>query len=458
MISFYNTLSGKKELFYPLEKDVVKMYTCGPTVYDYAHIGNFRAYIFEDLLRRFLEYKGYKVIQVMNLTDIDDKTIKNAIAEGVSLNDYTKKYIDAFFEDINSLRIEKAEYYPRATEHISEMVELIKILFEKGYAYESDGSVYYRISKFKNYGKLSKKKIDENLIGARVDHDEYGRDDLRDFVLWKKHKEGEPYWDSSFGKGRPGWHIECSAMSMKYLGETFDIHTGGEDNIFPHHENEIAQSEGATGKEFARYWLHCKFLLVENEKMSKSKGNFHTLRSLTEDGYSPLAVRFLLLTHNYRHPLNFTYDGLKQASKNISRINDFYIRLKDCKNIEGGGKADSGKFLDSFEASLDDDLNIAKATAALFDFISSTNKLIDDGSLSVEGSKEALDALLKVNKIYDILDIAEDVPDKVSELLNRRIKARESRDYALADKLRDEIYSFGWIVEDTPFGPRVKKR
>jgi cysteinyl-tRNA synthetase len=460
-LRFYNTLTARTEEFKPCEEGIVKMYTCGPTVYDYAHIGNFRAYVFEDLLRRYLKYKGFSVVQVMNLTDVDDKTIANANQKGIALDAYTKPYIEAFFEDLDALNIERAEYYPRATEHIPEMIDMIRTLKEKECAYESDGSIYYRISTFPDYGKLSKKKIDENIAGTRVDHDEYERDDVRDFVLWKKTKEGEPSWDSPFGEGRPGWHIECSAMSMKYLGAHFDIHTGGEDNIFPHHENEIAQSEGASGKKFVNYWLHCKFLLVDNEKMSKSKGNFYTLRDLLAKGYSPLAIRYLLLTHNYRHPLNFTLIGVEQAQTAVTRIRDFVSRLKaytpppaaacECENPVD-------VFQNAFEAGLDDDLNIAQAVAALFEFMTDINKCVDRNQLSIKGKQQVEKYIDRVDAVLGILkDIDESIPAEIAKLADERQRARKNKDFKKADEIRDRLSAAGWVIEDTPSGPRVKK-
>ncbi len=461
-LKFFNTLSAKKEEFTPLQDGVVKMYTCGPTVYDYAHIGNFRAYIFEDLLRRYLKYKGFKVIQVMNLTDIDDKTIKGALEKGISLNEYTKTYIDAFFEDLDSLGIERAEYYPRATEHIADMIALVKTLLRKKIAYESDGSVYYRIQAFPSYGKLSKKDIDENIIGLRVDRDEYERDDVRDFVLWKKSKDNEPSWDSPFGKGRPGWHIECSAMSMRYLGETLDIHTGGEDNIFPHHENEIAQSEGATGKRFVNYWLHCKFLLVNNEKMSKSKGNFYTLRDLLAKGYSPLSIRYILISHNYRHPLNFTLEGLEQAQSSINRIRDFMLRLMSyVPHVSGKDSCDREikEARKQFEEALDDDLNIAQALSSLFGFINDINKLIENSSVTDKGRKQIIEFVDNINSVLGIIrDVDEEVPPEIKELVNQRSLARKARDFKKSDEIRDKISALGWVVEDTAQGARVKKK
>jgi cysteinyl-tRNA synthetase len=461
-LRFYNTLSADFEEFKSIEDGVVKMYTCGPTVYDYAHIGNFRAYVFEDLLRRYLKFKGYAVVHVMNLTDVDDKTIKNAQEKGLDLAEYTAPYIKAFFEDLDALNIERAEYYPRATEHIPEMIDMIKTLQEKNIAYESDGSIYYRISRFADYGKLSKKRIDQNVSGTRVDHDEYERDDVRDFVLWKKARDDEPSWDSPFGFGRPGWHIECSAMSMKYLGAQFDIHTGGEDNIFPHHENEIAQSEGASGKKFVRFWLHCKFLLVENEKMSKSKGNFYTLRDLIKKGFSPLAIRYVLLTHNYRHPLNFTLLGIEQAQVALTRIRDFVSRIKAYRApAAASGECEPlvNEFQRAFTSALDDDLNIARAMAALFDFMSAVNKCLDRNQISPKGKQDIIASIDRVDSVLGILkDLDPGVPEDIQKRADEREAARKAKDFTRADEIRDRLLEDGWSIEDTPSGPRVKPR
>ena len=376
MIKFYNTLTKKKEEFIPIEDKIVKMYTCGPTVYDFAHIGNFRAYIFEDLLHRYLEFKGYKVVRVMNITDVDDKTIDGAKREGISLKEYTDRYLKYFLEDMETLRIKKPDYLPRATEHIKEMVEIIKKLIEKGYAYRKNGSIYYAISKFPGYGKLSGIELKNIKPGVRIETDEYTKEDVRDFALWKEAKEEEGvWWETEIGKGRPGWHIECSAMSMKYLGETFDIHTGGVDNIFPHHENEIAQSEAATGKKFVNYWLHCAHLLVNNEKMSKSKGNFYTLRDLLKKGYNPVAIRYLLLTTHYRDPLNFTEKSLKAAENTIKNYNGFYSSLgffKESKEEDIEKEIERAR--NCFIENLDDDLNISPALASIFNLIKFANK------------------------------------------------------------------------------------
>ncbi|OQX54589.1 MAG: cysteine--tRNA ligase [Candidatus Omnitrophica bacterium 4484_213] len=475
MLCFYNTLSRRKEKFTALKKGIVKIYSCGPTVYDFAHIGNFRAYVFEDLLRRYLKYKGYRVLQVMNITDVDDKTIAGAKREAIKLSDFTKRYTDAFFEDLEKLNIERVEEYPRATEHISEMVKLIKVLLKKGFAYEKDGSIYFQISQFKEYGKLSGKPLSDTQRPTwsprpaageqrREDADEYDKENPADFVLWKKVKEDEPSWPGP-GKerGRPGWHIECSAMSMKYLGESFDIHTGGEDNIFPHHENEIAQSEAATGKKFVNYWLHCKFLLVNNEKMSKSKGNFFTLRDLLERGYDPLVIRFLLLSTHYRHSLNFTLDGLRQAKQTLKKLSDFYLNIKSYLHTRRASKL---SFKDrvrrakkDFEKAMDDDLNISSALAALFDLIKDINKAISEERIGESDLREAAGLIEKINSVLGILkfDSPKEIDEEERRLIEQREEARRKRNFELADRIREELKKRGIILEDTKDGGRWRK-
>jgi len=462
MLYFYNTMTREKEKFVPLEEGKVKMYTCGPTVYDHAHIGNFRAYMFEDILRRYLKYKGYQITQVMNLTDIDDKTIKGAREKGIPINEYTETYINAFFEDIDTLNIERAELYPRATEHINEMVELIKRLIERGYAYSSDGSIYYKISNFKDYGKLSKIDMEGIKPSARVDVDEYEKEDVRDFALWKAHKEGEPYWETEIGKGRPGWHIECSAMSMKYLGETFDIHTGAVDNIFPHHENEIAQSEGATGKTFVRYWLHCDHLIVEGEKMSKSKGNFFTLRDLLNKGYDPDALRYLLLSVHYRSKLNFTEEGVNQAAQTVERLREFMLRLREAK-------VDEGKYNDlhqrieaarvEFESAMDDDLNISRALGAIFQLVRDINIALDRGHIKKGDVDETIALMRKFDTVLGVIEREEEVlEEEIERLIAKREEARANKDYAEADRIRDYLAERGVILRDTKDGVRWRRK
>ena len=468
-IYFFNTLTRRKEKFVPLEKGKVKMYTCGPTVYDFAHIGNFRAFVFEDLLRRWLEYCGYKVIHVMNITDVDDKTIAAARKKGISLREYTEHYTRAFFEDITALNIEKAHYYPRATEHIPEMVALIKKLLEKGYAYRGeDGSIYYDISKFKDYGKLSKIKVKELKPGARVKVDEYGKEEAHDFALWKAwdEEDGDVFWETELGKGRPGWHIECSAMSMKYLGETFDIHCGGVDNIFPHHENEIAQSEAATGKQFVRYWLHNEYLLVEGRKMSKRFGNYYTLRDLLAKGYDPKAIRYLLMSTHYRQQLNFTFEGLEAAKNAVDRLTNFVYRLLDADGEGCGEKI--GLLMENvqkrFEEAMCDDLNIAVALAAIFNFVREVNKLMDDKKLSRGEAEQVYELMMRFDKVLGVIGEVkkeeEKLPKEAEELIRKREEARKVRDWETADRIRERLKAMGVIVEDTPQGVkwRIEKR
>ena len=467
-IFFFNTLTRKKEKFVPLEEGKVKIYTCGPTVYDYAHIGNFRTFVFQDLLRRWLEYRGFKVIQVMNITDVDDKTIRGARKRNIPLREYTDYYMKAFFEDIEALNLEKAEYYPRATEHIPEMVELIKRLMEKGYAYRGeDGSIYYDISKFKDYGKLSKLKIEELKPGARVKVDEYGKEEARDFALWKAwdEEDGDVFWETEIGKGRPGWHIECSTMAMKYLGETIDIHSGGVDLIFPHHENEIAQSEAATGKPFARYWLHSEHLLVEGRRMAKRYGNFYTLRDLIKMGYDPKAIRYLLMSTHYRQQLNFTFEGLEAAKGAVDRLTTFVRRLLEA---DGAGCGEEIKRLMAevqkrFESAMDDDLNISVALAALFDFVRDVNKLMDENRLSRKEAEEVYDLMIKFDKVLGVIGevkAEEKLPPEAEELIRKREEARKAKDWATADRIREQLRAMGIILEDTPQGVkwRIEKR
>jgi len=457
----YNTLSGRIEEFKPLEEGVVKLYTCGPTVYDYAHIGNFRSYVAEDLLKRFLKFLGYRVIHVMNITDVDDKTIAGARAEGISLKGFTAKYEKAFFEDIETLRLDKADYYPKATEHVEDMIKIIQGLLEKGYAYEKEGSIYFRISSFPEYGKLSKIKKEELKAGIRIDADEYEKEDVRDFALWKAKKPGEPSWPAPFGEGRPGWHIECSAMSMKYLGPTIDIHAGGVDNIFPHHENEIAQSEAYTGKQFVRYWFHVQHLIVNGEKMSKSKGNFYTLRDLLSMGFSPRAIRYLLLTTHYRKVLNFTFDALYQATASLKRITDFLFEL-ETRNFSDGQTEEARNMIEKtkkdFTAALLDDLNISGAIAAIFEMIHWGNKAMEGEKLKKKDAEQIKLLFYDLDRVLAILPekIIEELPDEIMELIKKREEARKNRDFATADAIRDELFKRGIILEDTKEGTRWK--
>jgi cysteinyl-tRNA synthetase len=466
-ICFFNTLTRRKEKFVPIESGKVRMYTCGPTVYDYAHIGNFRAFVFEDLLKRWLEYRGFKVTHVMNLTDVDDKTIRGSQKQHIPLVQYTEHYANAFFEDIKALNIEPADFYPRATRHIPEMVALVTKLIQNGYGYTGqDGSIYYAINKFKNYGKLSHIKVAELKAGARVKTDEYTKEEAQDFALWKAWtpEDGDVFWETELGKGRPGWHIECSAMSMKYLGETFDIHCGGIDNMFPHHENEIAQSEAATGKKFVNYWLHNEHLLVEGKKMAKKFGNFYTLRDLLGKGYDPIAIRYLLLSSHYRAQFNFTFEALDAAGLAVERLRNFVRRLQDAQGKGCGGKVAEllQKVQEGVGGAMDDDLNVSVALAVLFDFVREMNVLLDDGVVS----KTEADGVAAVMKRFDgmlgvVGKIAEEaLPKEAAELIAKREEARKAKDWATADALRAQLSELGVVVEDTAQGVRwrlVKK-
>ena len=456
-LRFYNTMSRKLEEFEPMVPGRASVYTCGPTVYDYSHIGNLRSFLFEDILRRTLEFVGFDVTQVMNLTDIDDKTIREAKAAGLELREYTDHYIEAFFADLDAMRVERAEHYPRATDYIPQMVELVERLEAAGHAYRSDGSIYYRIATFPSYGKLSGIRPEDNLAGARVDSEEYDKEDARDFVLWKGAREGEPVWETAVGPGRPGWHLECSAMSMALLGERFDIHTGGVDNIFPHHENEIAQSEGATGKPFARYWLHAEHLVVEGEKMAKSKGNFFTLRDLLDRGHDPIAIRYLLISVPYRQKLNFTVDGLHAASQAIERIANTRRRLENTPASVGPGDLDPAlvdKFSRNYREALADDLNTARALGELHLLLRDVNSALDGHGVSVEARIAIAAAFADVSAVLDILPVPDQAgdDDEIQRLVDERTAARAARDFALADSIRDRLGEMGIVVEDTQHG------
>ncbi len=459
MLKLHNTLSNTDEEFHPLEEGVARFYTCGPTVYDYAHVGNFRTFVFQDLLRKYLRYRNYRVIHVMNITDVDDKTIHNAHERGMTLKAYTSKYADAFLEDSRTLRIDPPDIMPRATEHIPEMVALIHALEEKGYTYRKDGSVYFSISRFPGYGKLSKADFSGAQSGARVDTDKYDKENARDFVLWKARKEGEDFWETDIGPGRPGWHIECSAMSMKYLGETFDIHCGGVDLIFPHHENEIAQSECATGKPFVRYWVHPEFLIVEGEKMSKSLGNYFTLRDLLSQGHSPEAIRYLLLSVHYRKQLNFTTDGLHQAQASIQRLEDFILRAKEKANNEEPSPAFAAEVQaarERFIEAMDSDINTSAALAAVFDFVRFTYQR--DSTISGGDARAALDFLNEIDGVFNILRPQPELLDEeIAKQIEARQAARKRRDFAEADRIRQWLLSKGVQLEDTREGVRWKR-
>ncbi|HEV2690482.1 MAG TPA: cysteine--tRNA ligase [Bryobacteraceae bacterium] len=464
-LRFYNTLTQQVEPFSPLQGNTVRMYTCGPTVYNYAHIGNFRTFTFEDILRRWLLYRGYQLDHVMNITDVEDKIIRNAAAEHKTLAEYTEQYTKAFLEDTAMLRLQRPERLVKATEHIAEMVRAIRDLEARGCTYKSDGSVYYRISTFPGYGKLSHNDFSGIRAGARVDSDEYEKADARDFVLWKAPKNGEPFWDSEIGPGRPGWHIECSAMAMKYLGETLDIHCGGVDLIFPHHENEIAQSEPITAKPFARFWLHAEFLNIEWQKMSKSAGNFYTLRDLLAMDYAPETVRYLLASVPYRKKLNFTFDGLKAAATAIDRLRNFKLRLETDKFPEGANE----KMLErakaaahSFEEGLDDDLNTAEALAALFEYVRDANTAMDSGEFRAGDVASGLGLLGEFDSVFDVLQPTRKetgmADAQVEALIAERSQAKKNRDFVRSDQIRAELLEAGIVLEDTKEGARWKRK
>jgi cysteinyl-tRNA synthetase len=457
----FNTLTRRIEELEPLEPEHVRVYTCGPTVYDFAHIGNFRTYVWEDLLRRTLRYMGFRVTQVMNITDIEDKIIAKAIAGNTTIEAVTAPFIEAFFEDLDTLGLERAEHYPRATGHIPEMIAIAKALEARGHTYTSQGSLYFRIDSFDGYGKLSDLARREIRVGARVDSDEYDKDDARDFVLWKARRDGEPEWDSPYGAGRPGWHLECSAMSMKYLGESFDLHTGGVDNIFPHHENEIAQSEGATGRPFVKYWMHAAHLMVDGEKMAKSKGNFHTLRDLVGRGYDPRALRYLLLMTHYRSTLNFTFEALARAGQELARLDALAARLADEPLPAGADAPFDAKvaaFEGEFRASLADDLNVSGAQGALFRIVREANAALDRRELP-DGSASGLrEALARADAVLGVLGKGRGiVAPEIEAAIARRAEARAARDFAAADRIRRELSEQGIVLEDTPQGVRWRR-
>jgi cysteinyl-tRNA synthetase len=475
-IQLHNTLSGKTEPFMPQKAGEVRMYTCGPTVYDYAHIGNYRTFVFQDILRRFLKLRGFKLNHVMNLTDVDDRIIANAAAAGKSIRDYTERFVQAFFDDCKTLSIEAPEHWIRATDHIDDMVKLIQRLQQKTFTYPSEGSIYYRIAKFPEYGKLSHIDLTGIQAGARVDNDRYEKESARDFALWKAPKQGEHFWETPIGPGRPGWHVECSAMAMKYLGETLDIHTGGIDLAFPHHENEIAQSEAATGKPFARYWLHAEHLLVEGEKMSKSLGNFFTLRDLFGKGYKPSALRFALASVPYRKQLNFTFDGLQQATSSVERLRNFADRLKQGKFPAGKQKSMAErvtKAMEEFDAGLSEDLNTARALAAVFDLVREANIAMDKGEFRQGDVPPAQEFLAAFDKVFAVMDdndaeklralgygSSESGPDdtEIDRLVAERNAAKKKRDFAGADRIRKELADRGIIIEDAKDGSVRWKR
>lgn len=464
-LRFYNTLTQKVEEFAPLDGKTVRMYTCGPTVYNFVHIGNLRTFTFQDLLRRWLKARGYQLLHVMNITDVDDKIIRDAAKAGLSLKDFTAIYEKAFLEDIATLRLEGPEKLVRATDHIDDMVEFIEKLSAKGFTYTSEGSTYYSIAKFPEYGKLSHQDFSGIKPGARVDVDEYSKDDARDFVLWKARKDGEPGWDTRLGCGRPGWHIECSAMAMRYLGETLDIHAGGIDLTFPHHENEIAQSEALSGKPFARFWLHSEHLVVDMTKMSKSIGNIYTLRDILAMGYTPEALRYLLASVPYRKKLNFTFDGLQAAQTSIDRLRNFQLRLQTASFPEGANPALDARAAEGirqFEEALDDDLNTAEALAAVFEYVRDANTAMDAGEFRAGNVAAAQEFLRRFDAIFDVLrptvtgGALRDA--EIEALIEERAAAKKQRDFARADAIRQQLLEAGVIVEDTKDGSRWKRK
>ena len=457
-LKLYNTLTRRVEEFQPLDGETVRVYSCGPTVYNYVHIGNLRTFTFQDVLRRWLKHRGWKLRHVMNITDVDDKIIKSAAEAGQTIQEYSAPYREAFEQDCAALRLQRPERITPATEHIPQMIELISRIAERGCTYQSDGSTYFRIARFPEYGKLAHLDVSGMKVGARVDHDEYEKDDARDFALWKASKPGEPFWDSPFGPGRPGWHIECSAMSMAHLGETFDIHTGGVDLIFPHHENEIAQAEAATGKPFVRFWLHSEHLLVDGQKMAKSVGNFHTLRDLIEKGYSPEAIRYLLASTPHRKQLNFTFDGLRGAATAIERMRNFQRRI-DAGGFSAGSNpaitAAADRAARDFEEGMDDDLNTAQAQAAAFEFVREANTWIDAGEFRADNVDDARRVLVLFDEVFDVLTASESkklAAEEIEKLIAERVAARKARDYALADRIREQLKKSGVIIEDTRSG------
>jgi cysteinyl-tRNA synthetase len=469
-VRLHNTLTNRLEPLEPIHKGEVRIYTCGPTVYDFAHIGNFRTFVFQDILRRFLRSREYRVLQVMNLTDVDDRIIQKAAAAGVSIREYTEKYVQAFLADMDALHLEAPEEMVRATDHIEDMVALIERLQKKSLTYNSEGSIYFKIAKFPDYGKLSHIDLAGIQTGVRVDLDQYEKENARDFALWKAPKPGEHFWETRLGPGRPGWHIECSAMAMKYLGDTLDIHTGGVDLTFPHHENEIAQSEAATGRPFVRIWLHAEHLIINGEKMSKSLGNFYTLRDLFAKNKKPSTIRFLLLSVPYRRQLNFTADSLQQAESSVLRLRNFVSRLKS-EQFPAGSSAAVRKRAEKaeadFDAGLADDLNTAQALAAVFDLVREVNTAMDRGEFLQQDAPRVLAAMEKVDRVLAVLPDDDDErlrklgfgsnqprisPEQIEALVKERIEAKQRRDFKRSDQIRQQLAESGIIVEDTKDG------
>jgi cysteinyl-tRNA synthetase len=467
MLRFFNTLSRKVEEFQPLEAGKVRMYICGPTVWNFAHIGNFRTFVFGDVLRRYLKFKGYEMTHVFNLTDVDDRIIKEAKARNISIDEFTAPFIQYFWEDFDALGNERPEVTPRATHHIAEMIEIIQNLLDNGHAYESDGSIYYRITAFPEYGKLSKINFAGNIHGGseRIDTDKYDKEDARDFALWKLvGKDEQPGWDAPFGHGRPGWHIECSAMSMKYLGETFDIHGGGMDLQFPHHENEIAQSEGSTGKLFSKYWIHSEFLKIDDVTMSKSKGNFFTFRDLREQGYSPLAIRYLLLSVPYRKQLNFTFEGLQGAESTVERLRNFRQRVKETKTYDFGVNSvledRVSKAIDEFKEAMDDDFNTAVALASIHDLVRDINSQLQTHGLLDRDKELILATIAQFDSVLGLWgpESIEILDADIEKLIAERQEARRNRNFARSDEIRDLLAEQNIILEDTKDGVRWKRK
>ena len=462
-IRFFNTYSREIEEFTPIDPPHVKMYTCGPTVYNYAHVGNFRAYVFEDLLQRHLEARGFQVHRVMNLTDVDDKTIRNSRAAGEPLDTFTRKFKDAFFEDLRTLRIQPAADFPAATEprYIERMIAMIRELENHGIAYQAeDRSVYFRLSRFPEYGHLAHLNLDELRPTGRISNDEYEKESIGDFALWKAWDEadGDVGWDSPWGRGRPGWYIECSAMAMALLGPQLDIHCGGVDNIFPHHEAEIAQSESCTGRKFVRYWLHCAHLMVQGQKMAKSAGNFYTLRDLTAQGWTGREIRYVLISVNYRLPLNFTFDGMTGARSALARMDEWIVRLTGLAASENLASAHPLAEQTRFQEALDDDLNISGALGHLFDTIRESNRLMDQQQLTPGDARALLNAWEKINYVLAFEACAPEIPAQVQSLLDARDAARKRKDWPASDQLRDQLAALRWDVKDTKEGQRLTPR
>ncbi len=466
-LKLFNTLTREKEIFVPLVPGEVRIYSCGPTVYSHPHIGNMRTFLWSDLLRRYLEWRGFRVTQIMNITDVDDRIIQNANAAGQDIYSYTAPFITTFHEALRELRIRPADAYPRATQYIPQMVRLVERLNQRGNTYVVDASTYFRVASFPEYGKLARIEVDESSGYSRIESDHYDKESVRDFVLWKAKKESEPSWRTALGEGRPGWHLECSAMSMELLGETFDIHTGAVDLIFPHHENEIAQSEAATAKPFVRFWIHGEHLNIDQQKMSKSLGNIYTLAEVKDMGYDPLALRYALLSVPHRTKLNFTTQSLDDAKAALERIESFWLRLdevsqsapRDAAHADEGGDVLIGSFLAEFQEAMDDDLNTAGALGALFSFIRDANIAIDQGRISAGDAEGIRAALMKIDPVLDIFPRRDEPLDSsIERLIAARDAARKSRNFAESDRIRDELLARGILLEDTSAGTRWRRK